>query len=39
MELIINNLNKNPNKCVIKKNYKEGLYMMKYNEVMVKDCE
>lgn len=39
MELIINNLNKNPNKCVIEKNYKEGLYMMKYNEVMVKDCE
>lgn len=39
MELIINNLNKNPNKCVIEKNYKEGLYMMKYNEVMVKYCE
>ena len=39
MELIINNLNNIINKCVIEKNYKEGLYMMKYNEVMVKDCE
>lgn len=39
MEFIINNLKNNVNNCVIEKNYREGLYMMKYNEVMVKHCE
>lgn len=39
MEFIINNINNSINKCVVGKNYKEGLYMMKYNEIMVKDCE
>lgn len=36
MILIVNNLIGNINECVIGKNYKTGLYMMKYNEVFVK---
>lgn len=39
MKLIVNNLKGNVNKCIIGENYKAGTYMMKYNEIMVKDCE
>ena len=35
MKLIINNLNGKENKPSIG-NYDEGIYMMKYNEIMVK---
>ena len=39
MKFIVNNLKGNVNKCVVGENYKTGTYMMKYNEIMVKDCE
>lgn len=39
MKFIVNNLKGNVNKCVVGENYKTGTYMMKYNEIMVKDCK
>ena len=39
IKLIINNLSGQVNECVIGKNYEIGTYMMKYNEIMVKNCE
>lgn len=36
MRLIVNNLLGKKNECVVGKNYEIGIYMMKYNEVMVK---
>lgn len=36
MELILNNLNGKENKCNIG-NYKENIYMMKYNELLIKN--
>lgn len=39
MKFIVNNLKGNVNKCIVGENYKAGTYMMKYNEIMVKDCE
>lgn len=37
MKLIINNLEGKKNECVVGENYEVGTYMMKYNEVMVKN--
>ena len=39
MKLILNNLEGRANECVIGENYEDGIYMMKYNEVMVKRLE
>lgn len=39
MKLILNNLEGRANECVIGENYEAGIYMMKYNEVMVKRLE
>lgn len=39
MKFIVNNLKGNANECVVGENYKSGTYMMKYNEIMVKNCE
>lgn len=36
MELIVNNLRGDKNKCVIGDNYESGTYMMKFNEVMLR---
>lgn len=36
MKLIVNNLEGNKNECVVGKNYKSGIFMMKYNEIAVK---
>lgn len=36
MKFIVNNLEGKINECVIGKNYDTGVYMMKYNEIMVK---
>lgn len=36
MSLIVNNLAGITNKCVIGENYKSGVYMMKYNEILIK---
>lgn len=36
MKFIVNNLEGRSNKCVVGDNYEEGIYMMKYSEVMVK---
>lgn len=36
MEFIVNNLNGINNSCVIGNNYDDNVYMMKYNEVLVK---
>lgn len=36
MKMIVNNLEGKANRCVIGENYEVGVYMMKYNEVMVK---
>lgn len=36
MKLIVNNLEGKINECVVGKNYEDGTYMMKYNEVMVR---
>lgn len=36
MKLIVNNLEGNKNGCVVGKNYKSGIFMMKYNEIAVK---
>lgn len=37
MKLIVNNLNGKANDCIISENYESGIYMMKYNEVMIKE--
>ena len=37
MKLILNNLEGKSNECVVGENYEVGTYMMKYNEVMVKN--
>lgn len=37
MKMIINNLLGNNNECVVGKNYDSGVYMMKYNEILVRD--
>ena len=37
MKLIVNNLNGNANDCIISENYESGIYMMKYNEILIKD--
>ncbi|RHT99035.1 ATP-grasp domain-containing protein [Ruminococcus sp. AM27-16] len=39
MKFILNNLEGKMNECVIGQNYEEGVYMMKYNEVMIKGLE
>ena len=39
MKFILNNLEGKTNECVIGQNYEEGVYMMKYNEVMIKGLE
>ena len=36
MKLIVNNLEGKTNECVVGENYEVGIYMMKYNEVMVR---
>ena len=36
MQMIINNLNGTRNESVIGDNYQEGIYMMKYNEILIK---
>ena len=36
MKFIVNNLEGRSNECVVGDNYEEGIYMMKYNEVMVR---
>ena len=36
MKLIVNNLEGNANKCAVGENYKDGTYMMKYNEIVIK---
>ena len=36
MQMIINNLNGTRNESVIGNNYQEGIYMMKYNEILIK---
>lgn len=36
MKLIVNNLNGKANDCIISENYESGIYMMKYNEVLIK---
>lgn len=36
MRLIVNNLQGKKNECIVGKNYEIGVYMMKYNEVLVK---
>lgn len=36
MKLIVNNLEGKANECVVGENYEVGIYMMKYNEVIVK---
>lgn len=36
MQMIINNLNGIRNESVIGDNYQEGIYMMKYNEILIK---
>ena len=36
MKLFVNNLNGKANECVVGKNYEAGTYMMKYNDVMVR---
>ena len=35
MKLIVNNLEGKANECVIGENYDNGVYMMKYNEIMM----
>ena len=37
MKLIVNNLNGKANDCIVSENYESGIYMMKYNEVMIKE--
>lgn len=39
MKLIVNNLEGNKNECLVGENYNAGTYMMKYNEIMVKNHE
>lgn len=39
MKLIANNLEGNKNECLVGENYNAGTYMMKYNEIMVKNHE
>lgn len=39
MKLIVNNLKGNANNCVVGENYKIGTYMMKYNEIMIKQLK
>lgn len=36
MKFIVNNLEGKVNECVVGKNYEVGIYMMKYNEVMIR---
>ena len=36
MKLIVQNLEGNKNECVVGENYNAGIYMMKYNEIMIK---
>ena len=36
MKLIVNNLEGKTNECVVGENYEVGIYMMKYNEVMMR---
>lgn len=36
MKLIVHNLEGNKNECVVGENYNAGIYMMKYNEIMIK---
>lgn len=39
MKLIVNNLEGNKNECLVGENYNAGTYMMKYNEIRVKNHE
>lgn len=39
MKLIVNNLEGNKNECIVGKNYNAGIYMMKYNEIVIKTLD